>query len=198
MSEANEEISTTKRGTCWSITVNNPRPGDLTPNFPGGWYLTGQMEKGEEEETPHYQGMLKTPQVRFSQVKLYFPRAHIELTKNPRALAKYVHKEETRVSEVDDHSSQIPTCFDYMVTVAQDWNDSNFKLHCATYTDEQVMKLGVDEIALRYTDTIVAKDIANGTRGVEFVASNPMWRTAWKKFWKAIIIREQSVLKSLT
>lgn len=187
--------STTARATCWSITINNPTIDDYTPNTPGGWYLTGQLEKGEED-TIHYQGMLKTPQVRFSQVKTYFPRAHIEVSKNPRALAKYVHKEETRVAEVEDHSSDIPTLYDYLVTVAQQWNEDDYKAFTDNFTDAQVIKLGADELALRYIDTIVARDIVSGKRGVEFIAVNPMWRNAWKKFHKHIVIREQAVLSN--
>lgn len=187
--------STTARATCWSITINNPTIDDYTPNTPGGWYLTGQLEKGEED-TVHYQGMLKTPQVRFSQVKTYFPRAHIEVSKNPKALAKYVHKEETRIAEVEDHSSDIPTLYDYLVTVAQQWNADDFKTFTNDFSDAQVCKLGADELALRYTDTIVARDIVAGKRGVEFIAVNPMWRNAWKKFHKHIVIREQAVLSN--
>lgn len=154
------------------------------------------MERGEED-TIHYQGMLKTPQVRFSQVKTYFPRAHIELSRDPRALKKYVHKEETRIAEINDHASEIPTLYDYLVTVAQKWNADDYKAFTDNFTDAQVIKLGPDELALRYTDTIVARDIVSGTRGVEFIAVNPMWRNAWKKFYKHIVIREQAVLDNL-
>lgn len=187
---------TTQRATCWSITINNPTEADYTPTMPGGWKLTGQMELGEKEETPHYQGMLKTPQVRFSQVKQLFPRAHIEAAKNPNGLATYVHKEETRVAEVPDHVSNIPTIFDYHATVAKKWNAEDYKTFTDSFSDAQVIKLGTDEIALRYVDEIVKRDIINGTRGIEFIAVNPMWRNAWKKFHRAIIIREQAVLIS--
>lgn len=165
--------------------------------MPGGWKLTGQMELGEKEETPHYQGMLKTPQVRFKAVKDIFPRAHIEAAKNPKGLAVYVHKEETRIGEVPDNVSQIPTIFDYHATVAKSWNADDFKTFTDSFSDAQVSKLGVDEIALRYVDTLVAKDIVAGVRGVEFIAVNPMWRNAWKKFHAAIIIREQAVVNEI-
>lgn len=100
------------RGTCWSITINNPTADDMSPTLPAGWKLVGQMEKGEEG-TLHYQGMLTTNQVRFSAVKKVFSRAHIELAKNRKGLEKYVHKPETRVSEVSDIVSNIPTLFEY-------------------------------------------------------------------------------------
>lgn len=90
-----------ERGSCWSITVNNPTLADMEPELPPCWKLTGQLESGEEGTT-HYQGMLSTPQVRFSAVKKVFQRAHIELARNKAALAKYVHKDDTRIAEVSD------------------------------------------------------------------------------------------------
>ena len=61
----------TERATCWSLTINNPTEQDLKVSLPAGWSMTGQMERGEEG-TEHYQGMLKTTQVRFTAVKNYF------------------------------------------------------------------------------------------------------------------------------
>jgi len=41
-------------------------------------------------------------------------------------------------------------------------------------------------------DTLVEKDILRGVCGVEYIAINPMWRSAWKRFWKAMVERERS------
>lgn len=179
-----------ERATCWSITINNPSEEELKPSLPAKWSMSGQLEKGEEEGTVHYQGMLKTPQVRFSAVKQVFPRAHIEVARNKQALEKYVHKEETRLSTVNDHSSNIPSLFDYQHTIARKWNRTDF----AVYVERHDGKLSDDDIALQYVDDLVANDIRAGVCGVEYIAINPMWRSAWKKFWRAMIHREQVLI----
>lgn len=181
----------TDRGTCWSITINNPTATDLNVVFPNNkWVMTGQMEKGAEG-TEHYQGMLVTPQVRFSQVKKLLPRAHIELAKNRTALQKYVTKDETRIAEVAVITSNIPTLFDYQHTIAERWDDIQFAQFVEQYDDTFIAKHGLGEVALLYTDTLVEEDIKKGVCGIEYIAINPMWRSAWKKFWRAMIHRER-------
>lgn len=172
-----------ERATCWSITINNPTLDEYSIPLPVGWKLEGQLEKGEQG-TEHYQGMLRTPQVRFSAVKKLFVRAHIEVAKNPVALKKYVHKEETRVAEVE----RIPTLFEYQTIIAGKWIEAEYVAKV-----EFAVKSGkipdFDEIAMRYIDCLVARDIEQGRRGAEFIAINPMWRSSWKHFWRSIIIR---------
>lgn len=182
----------TDRANCWSITINNPSDEELRPTLPAKWVLSGQMEKGKEG-TVHYQGMLTTPQVRFSAVKKVLPRAHIEPAKNKTALQKYVNKEDTRLSKVDDIVSNIPTLFDYQHTIAQQWDDDEFQEFISNFTDDQFSKLGLGEVALQYVDKLVALDIERGIRGIEYIAINPMWRSAWKKFWRQMVIRERIV-----
>lgn len=181
---------TDQRGTCWSITINNPTQSDLNVVFPNNkWVMKGQMEKGEEG-TEHYQGMLLTPQVRFSAVKKVLPRAHIELAKNRSALEKYVSKSETRVAEVPNITSNIPTLFDYQHTIAQRWDDIEYAKLIEQHSDK-FDKGDTGEIALIYVDALVAEDIRNGVCGVEYIAINPMWRSAWKKFHTAMVARER-------
>lgn len=180
----------TDRANCWSITINNPSDEELRPTLPAKWVLTGQIEKGKEG-TVHYQGMLTTPQVRFSAVKKVLPRAHIEPAKNKTALQKYVSKEDTRLSKVDDIVSYIPTLFDYQHTIAQQWDDDEFKEFQSNFSDGDLAKLGLGEIALQYVDKLVALDIEEGVKGIEYIAINPMWRSAWKKFWKSMVARER-------
>jgi len=96
--------ASTQRSTAWSITINNPSTSDLeswqnATAIPWVVEAKGQVEQGLEG-TPHIQGFLKTQQVRFSQVKKAFPRAHIEVARNPVALAQYVVKEETRLESI--------------------------------------------------------------------------------------------------
>lgn len=185
----------TERASCWSLTINNPTVEDLNPTLPAGWSMTGQIEVGGEKGTEHYQGMITTPQVRFSAVKKVFPRAHIEPAKNRSALQKYVHKDDTRVGEVQDRKSAIPTLFDYQHTVAAKWNDEDWKTRLNN-TLEDDPKADIGETALAYVDTIVAQDIEMGMIGVEYIAINPMWRSAWKKFWKQMVFRERQKMEA--
>lgn len=181
------------RGTCWSITINNYTKEELEKikEHPG-WKMEGQEEIGEEG-TVHYQGMLCTPQVWFSAVKKALPRAHIELAKNRKALEKYVHKPETRVAEVDTLRSDIPTLFDYQHQIANKWNDDEWDEFMRTDNNQKRIDKGVElgDIALEYVDSLVANDIENGMLGVEYIAINPMWRSAWKRFWRQMVARER-------
>lgn len=186
-----------KRATCWSITINNPTDADLHPTFPAKWTMTGQIEQGKEG-TVHYQGMLITPQVWLTAVKKILPRAHIEAAKNKVALQKYVSKEDTRLSKVDDIVSNIPTLFDYQHTIAQQWDDDEFKEFQSNFPDDQLAKLGMGEIALQYVDKLVGLDIEEGIIGIEYIAINPMWRSAWKKFWKSMITRERLPVEKIS
>lgn len=172
-----------ERATCWSITINNPKLEEYSIPLPPSWSLDGQLEKGSEG-TEHYQGMLKTPQVRFSAVKKVFPRAHIEVARNPNALKKYVHKEETRIAEVD----RIPTLFEYQTIIANKWVEDEYQERVKRCIQSNKIP-DFDEIAMRYIDTLVAADIESGRRGAEFIAINPMWCSSWKHFWRSIIKR---------
>lgn len=181
----------TDRATCWSLTINNPTEQDLKPTLPAKWTLQGQLEEGEEKGTEHFQGMLITPQVRFSAVKKIFPRAHIEVARNRQALEKYVHKADTRISEVATIKSDIPTLFDYQHTVADSWNDDDFREFGERALEENPRQ-SMDDIALSYVDHIVAADIERGVCGIEYIAINPMWRSAWKRFWRSLVRRERN------
>lgn len=181
------------RSTCWSITINNPSQEDLalikTPPAPG-WKMVGQIEQGEQG-TIHYQGMLTTPQVRFSAVKKVYPRAHIEVARNKQALAAYVQKEDTRIEAVT--STHIPSIFEYQVIIAKRWKQDDFEVIM-----RELPRKNIDDLAMLYLDSLVSQDIANGQRGAEWIATNPMWRNAWKKFWRSIIKRENAFSRSPT
>jgi hypothetical protein len=162
--------------------------------LPPGWKIEGQIEAGENG-TQHYQAYLKTPQVRFSAVKKLYQRAHIEPAKNVAALKNYVHKEETRVMEVASRSSSIPTLFDYNHVIAKKWDWDQFsdlrQRRYDAWFEEPKGKFDEGEVVLEYVDALVAQDIMAGLNGVEFIAVNPMFRNAWKKFYRAMVIREE-------
>jgi len=185
----------TERASCWSITINNPNVEEYERVLPPSWKLQGQLEKGAEG-TLHYQGMLKTPQVRFSAVKKEFPRAHIEVARSAAALQQYVNKEDTRVASV----RSIPTLFEYQTQIAEKWNERDFQqrweLRCKS-TGKEVPD--VNDTAMGYLDSLVAQDIESGMRGVEFISINPLWRSSWLRFWRSIINRQKNFpAKSIT
>lgn len=175
----------TERSRYWSITINNPTPQDLAPVFPSGWEMFGQIEEGKEG-TRHYQGMLHTPQVRFTAVKKVLTRAHIEIARNKDALAKYVKKEDTRVEEVNTIKSEIPSLFGYLHEVAAAWDDEEFQ--GMRVDDGEKM----EDVAFRYVNILVSRDIESGRQGLEYIAINPMWVKAWRTFWHALVKRERS------
>ncbi|ALE29585.1 replication associated protein [Lake Sarah-associated circular virus-4] len=172
----------TQRATCWSITINNPTDEETKVALPVGWKLTGQIEQGEEG-TVHYQGMLTTTQQRFGSIKVYFPRAHIEVARNKKALSEYVHKSDTRVAKVDDNISN--NIFQWQAEVAKLWNDTDFT-HMKYIYDKEPS----EDVALKYVDSLCGKLIREGAKGLEFVAVNPMWRSSWKRFYFSIITRD--------
>lgn len=179
------------RATCWSLTINNPTESETKVDLPAGWKLQGQFEAGENG-TPHFQGMLTTPQVRFASVKKVFPRAHIEPARNRTALTNYVHKQETRVAQFDARQSDIPTIFEYQRTVARRWDESEYDRRVKIAIAKRNCNLDFDDIAMDYLDDLTREDIERGIRGIEFIAINPMWRSSWKKFWRSIIKRNAS------
>lgn len=168
------------KATVWSITINNPVESELRCEVPG-WKLEGQFEVGKEG-TAHFQGMLKTPQVRFAAVKRVFPRAHIEVARNKEALANYVKKEETRVDVYTPGA--VPTIFQYQSDIASKWRNEEWIKIIENVPEEKH-----DDVAMNYLDILVKRDIEAGQRGAEWIAINPMWRSSWKKFWRSIIKR---------
>lgn len=181
------------RATCWSITINNPTPQDMNFTMPAGWTMQGQMERGAEG-TEHYQGCLKTPQVRFASVKKVFPRAHIEIARNRAALQIYVNKEDTRVATVPEFKSEIPNMFEYQGVIAAAWDDEEFNdfvLDRAERERTATKQTPVDDLAMEWADLLVSRDIMAGKVGVEYIAVNPMWRNVWKRFWRAILTRQR-------
>lgn len=153
------------------------------------WFIEfkSQLEKGAEG-TPHIQGMLRTSQQRFAAIKKALPRAHIEVARNAAALSAYVAKEDTRLSTRGEVSRDIPTLFEYQDRVAYELTEKAVEdLWGRHYDNHEIKDMG--DCALEAVDAIVARHIAEGGRGLEFIAINPMWRSSWKKFWRSIIKR---------
>ena len=174
-------MDTTKRGTIWSVTINNPTKEEVDGTLPPGWSLEGQYEKGAEGTT-HFQGLLKTTQVRFSAVKRQFPRAHIEVARNVAALKEYVHKEETRVGEFTP--IRTPNIFEVQTSVCKLWVKDEYEA-----IRDRLADMNKKDAVLIYVDQLVDRMIKSGIRGIEFISINPMWRSSWSRHAHAILHR---------
>jgi len=129
--------------------------------------------------------MLKTPQERFSAIKRVFPTAHIEVARNVKALEAYVEKDETRVG--DFKTVESPSVFQLQQQVCAIWDNDVWKVMVEQEMNKRIPDVG--EAALRYVDRLVSKLIEEGTAGAEFAGVNPMWRSSWKRFYQAILVR---------
>jgi len=168
----------TERATAWSVTINNPVSADeesIAMARQKGWTVEGQLEKGAEG-TPHYQLMVKTPQVRFSAVKKMFPRAHIEQARNAKALEQYVHKDETREGELKVDSTKYPSLQKLWDMFAEWLEDKGSWWNWDSDT------------ALTNFDKFICDKIENGFV-VETMAVNPQIRSCVKNYLTPIIYR---------
>lgn len=175
----------TSRASSWSVTINNPVSSDeenIALARQRGWKVDGQLEKGDNG-TPHYQLIVKTPQVRFSAVKKAFPRAHIEVARNVTALEQYVHKEETR-------EGQLATSNDKYPSLSKLWE------MFSEWIEEQRLQLSKEswdeDSWLKYFDLFINETILDGYF-VESMAVNPQVRGSVKKYGRSIIIRAQNI-----
>lgn len=180
------------RGTCWSLTINNPTEEDTQVQLPSGWRLEGQFERGEENGTLHLQGMLKTRQERWSAIKKVFPRAHILPAKNVAALKNYVHKEETRVGEFETRESKAISWFEYSNELGKRFDLNEYAEKVRQLAAKDVFDYEVyGNLRLKMIDAMVESDIESGRQYVEHIAVNPNFRQVWKRYGVAIARREQ-------
>lgn len=170
-----------QRGTCWSVTINNPVACDedsiSLARQKSGWTVEGQLEKGTNG-TPHYQLMVKTPQVRFSALKKTFPRAHIELARNREALAEYVKKEDTRIGTLVVSSEMYPSTSKVMDMYGE-W--------CQTYKKGFYLSCDPQGL-LDLFDKFICEHIERGYF-IEHIGVNPQVRSSIKLYGLSIIQR---------
>jgi len=93
------QTDSTVRASHWLLTVNNPTDEDRTLAKTSPRWLKsarGQEEIGAEG-TQHFHIYINTDQVRWSAIKQWMPRAHIDVLKTRFHIdnaIKYVHKED--------------------------------------------------------------------------------------------------------
>lgn len=190
------------RGTCWSVTINNPTEADdeeIALARQKGWQVQGQLEQGTEG-TPHYQLMVKTPQQRFSALKKAFSRAHIELATNPIALAKYVKKEDTRVGSLPVGQDQYPSLSKLWELFYEWLSEEHF------IGDGYIRQFNVDtgdhdidicehDYSLSLFDRFIRAKILDGYM-VESMGANPQIRSAFKHYWFQIVMRTRKIVNA--
>jgi len=161
----------TDRGTHWSVTINNPTPDDeeaIALARQKGWKVDGQLERGAEG-TPHYQLVVRTPQARFSALKKAFPRAHIELARNVKALETYVKKDETRIGSLPTSSEMYPSLSKFWELVCE---------RIQPPKGSQCMNPG------RHLDQLddACRLLIEEGYHIENIAVNPSTRSIWNRF----------------
>lgn len=190
-------MASTQRATTWSVTINNPTEQDeeqIALARQRGWKVDGQKEKGENG-TPHYQLMVRTPQVRFSAVKKQFPRAHIEVARNVVALETYVHKEETRVGALPTSQDKYPSLSKYWDLILDYFTEQGKNgFDYVAMSDGEVRFFDEDRNRLVKNNPLVLLDEATRhliRKGyhVEGIATNPAVRSQWKMFWNELMVR---------
>lgn len=189
-------MTTTLRASMWSITINNPTPDDdeaINLARQRGWEVLGQTEVGEGG-TRHYQIALKTPQVRFSAVKKAFPRAHIEIARDPHALLRYVSKEESREGDLPEQQNMYPSLSKFWVLVLEYLTLDKEGLDIVELANGNV-KFYYDSAnalfcknPLHFLDEAVRFLIKAGYH-VEGIGANPTTRSQWNLYHDSIILR---------
>lgn len=177
---------TDQRSTTWSVTINNPIGADeenINLARQKGWNVEGQLERGAEG-TPHYQLLVRTPQVRFSAVKKAFPRAHIEVARNVAALRQYVHKEDTREGELKEQSDRYPSLSKFWVLIYDELKfnpDKPYNLLDSEIYPGAFFTMSEFDDAVRYL-------IRSGYH-VETMGVNPQMRSCWKMYGRDLMYR---------
>lgn len=174
------------RATTWSITINNPISADeenINLARQRGWYVEGQLERGANG-TPHYQLMVRTPQVRFSAVKKAFPRAHIEVARNVIALSQYVRKHDTKEGELKEQSDMYPSLskfWELIYDVLKFKPDQPYQLLDSEIYPGAFFTMTEYDNAVRYL-------IRDGFH-VETMGVNPQMRSCWKLYNRDLMYR---------
>lgn len=170
------------KSSRWAFTAYEDQYA-LFENMPPGVAEWGwNAEICPETNRNHRQGFLRLQQQqRFAWLRKVFPGVHLEIAKDWNKLINYCKKEDTRapgtvpVRETND----IPSKYQYAEEVAQRLATD----YDADWTLEEFMS------ALH--DTCVS-DILGGRRGIEWICSNPDWKTMWKQFGRSIVLRAKS------
>lgn len=172
------------RGSWWSITINNPTEADRQSlkQVPSFVKRVKYQDEVGDEGTLHIQGAVNTAQVRFSQIKQWLPRAHIEVARNPKALLEYVSKSETAVINTQmDTQPEYMTMEKALCNLAYFWQDPD--------PTETPSKTWEEDCYWKAVREILAE-----APGLVQLYTNPQMLRAWKHtrdVWLKIREREE-------
>lgn len=156
---------------------------DLTDHMPTHWKLEGQIEQGyDSQDQLHAQLMLHTEQTRGTKIAKYFPNTYIASAQNKFALAKYVHKVETRVAEFKTIANRSPS-----------WpvvRDKFYEWYCANH---DVMLKVEEEQRYSYWDHFIGLSMREGME-VDLIGVNPQYRSCINRYWTFMIDRTMAAL----
>lgn len=148
---------------------------ELVANMPTTWSLEGQIEQGHDSDHKlHAQLFLKSEQTRGTKIAKYFPDCYIHEAKNPFALQKYVHKEETRVAEFKTVENRSPQ-WRLVVEKFSDWLILN-----------QAHNQHDDQQRLELWDSFIIQSLKEGMN-IDIIGVNPQYRSCIIRYWDAYV-----------
>lgn len=147
-----------------------------------GW----QDEVCPDTGRKHKQGYLRTKsQMRFSGLKKILPGVHLEVARNWAALMTYCKKVESR----DPDGNQVHQIND--IPSKYVFSDELAAKIVAKYPETFEYWESSEMLSLVRTTALI--EIENGRRGVEWIISDPGWKTMWKDCGRSILIRANKV-----
>lgn len=183
MSSKRKAYLSALRGKDWLVVINNPTQSDdenLGKARQKGWEVVGNLEEGKKCKTPHYQLYIKsTTQQRGTAIDKLFPRAHIQLCRDPEAVKEYSTKEDTKIGDLPESLNLYPSCGKLMSWFGEAF-DSYKPLGDGIRDDE----------FLTIFDKMIHQKIREGFY-VEGMAVNPQIRSSIKNYGRSIAFRER-------
>lgn len=171
------------KSSRWQMTVYEGQYG-LLQAMPfevadWGW----QDEICPETQKKHRQGYIRTKnQVRLSGVRKFLPGVHVEIARNWAALLAYCKKAETRDPNGQQvhQTNDIPSKYKYAEELT--------KTLITKY--EGTFKTWTLDERLNMVKITALEDLVLGRRGIEWIISDPGWKTMWKDCGAACLLRE--------
>jgi len=166
----------TERASWWSITINNPNDDDreALKNPPSWVKLVKCQDEVGDNGTLHIQGALNTTQVRFSQVKNWLSRAHIEVARDKSALLKYVEKSDTAID-----GTQFQNAREFLTTAKA---LRKLARHYIKPTEEDIGDR--PELAVKRAYWRAVRDILREDEELVSLYSRPDLFRAWENTWE--------------
>lgn len=150
----------------------------LVQQAPNNWALEGQIEQGHtQDDKLHAQLFLKTEQTRGTRIAKFFPDCYINEARNPFALQKYVHKEDTRVDEFKTVENRFPQF--------KEVRNRFYSWYVSSNPTSYLFKV-LDEDKLTQWDIFIGISLEEGME-VDVIGVNPQYRSIIMRYWTNMI-----------